>query len=255
MILDRFSLKGCTGIVTGGGSGLGPGYVRAALEAGARVVIAEINAEQGEATAAGFRAEGHDCRALPTDVTDRASVQAMVDATLGIHSQIDFLVNNAGAWRFGPAEEVTTQSWQAMIDLNLTGLFWCCQAVAPPMLARGRGSIINIASISGQLINWPHGQWLEPSYFAAKAGVLHLTRALAAQWGPRGIRTNAISPGYMTKDGLTDESMKAPYVASIPLGRPGLPSDLGAAAVFLASDAASYVNGHVLNVDGGCTVW
>jgi len=255
MILDTFSLADRVGIVTGGGAGLGLGYVQALAEAGARIVIAEINPETAEAAAESFRAAGHECVAVPTDVCRKESVEAMVAATLARFGQINFIVNNAGAWRFGPAEEVTPESWQAMIDLNLTGLFWCCQAVARPMIERHRGSIINIASISGQLINWPHFGWLEPSYFAAKAGVIHLTRSLAAQWGPKGIRTNAIAPGYMTKDGLCESALKAPYVASIPLGRPGLPADLGAAAVFLASDASSYVNGHTLNVDGGCTVW
>jgi len=179
----------------------------------------------------------------------------MIATALGHFGRVDFIVNNAGAWRFGPAEDVTAESWQAMVDVNLTGLFWCCQAVARPMIERGRGCIINVSSISGQLVNWPHADWLEPSYFAAKAGVIHLTHALAAQWGPKGLRVNSIAPGYISKEGLNESIMKAPFVATIPLGRPGLPAELGAAAVFLASDAASYVNGHTLNVDGGCTVW
>lgn len=256
MILDSFSLKDRVGIVTGGGAGLGLGYVQATLEAGARVVIAEINAETGEASAARLRAAGHACQAIRTDVTSRASVQSLVDETLRLHGRLDFIVNNAGAWRNGPAIDVTPESWQAMIDLNLSGLFWCCQAAARPMLAQGRGSIINVSSISGQLINPTFGgQWLEPSYFAAKAGVIHLTRSLAAQWGPQGIRTNAIAPGYMAKNGLNENNLNAPWTKTVPLGRPGLPHELGAAAVFLASDAGSYVNGHTLNVDGGCTVW
>lgn len=255
MTLSKFQLKDQVGIVTGGGSGLGIGYVEAFLEAGARVIVAELNPETGEATAARLRDEGYDCTAVPTNVTDRSSVEGMVEGTLALHGKIDFIVNNAGAWRFGPAVDVTAESWRSMIDLNLNGLFWCCQAVARPMLERGRGAIINISSISGQLINPPFEQWLEPSYFAAKAGVIHLTRSLAAQWGPKGIRTNAIAPGYMTKEGLTDEVLNAPFTKTIPLGRPGLPEELGAAAVFLASDAASYINGHTLNVDGGCSVW
>lgn len=255
MILEKFSLKNRVGIVTGGGAGLGLGYVQATLEAGAKVVIAEINAEAGEASAARLRGDGHACTAVATDVTRRDSVQALIDATLAAHGRLDFIINNAGAWRNGPAEDVTPESWQAMIDLNLSGLFWCCQAAAKPMLAAGRGSIINVASISGQLINPNFGQWLEPSYFAAKAGVIHLTHALAAQWGPRGIRTNTISPGYMAKNGLNENNLNAPWTKTVPLGRPGLPDELGAAAVFLASDAASYINGHTLNVDGGCTVW
>lgn len=256
MILDTFSLRDRVGIVTGGGAGLGLGYVQAALEAGARVVIAEVNADTGEAAAAAFRRDGHDCRALRTDVTDPAAVNDLVATTLAMHGRIDFIVNNAGAWRNGPAIDVTPESWQAMIDLNLSGLFRCCQAAARPMLAQGHGSIINISSISGQLINPTFGgQWLEPSYFAAKAGVIHLTRALAAQWGTQGVRVNAIAPGYMAKNGLNENNLNAPWTKTVPLGRPGLPLELGAAAVFLASEAASYINGHTLNVDGGCSVW
>ena len=254
-MLERFSLKGQVGIVTGGGNGLGLGYVEAMLQAGASVVIAEIEPKSGEAAAANFRSAGYECEAVETDVTSPDSVAKLVEKTLQRHGKLDFIVNNAGAWRYGPAEEVTQESWQAMIDLNLSGLFWCCQAAAKPMLKSGSGCIINIASISGQLINPDFYGWLEPSYFAAKAGVIHLTKSLAAQWGPKGIRCNAIAPGYMAKEGLDADNLSAPYTQTIPLGRPGLPEELGAAAVFLASPAASYVNGHTLNVDGGCSVW
>ena len=256
MILDKFSLRGHIGIVTGGGAGLGTAYVQAVAEAGASVMIADKDIAAGNNTAERMRSGGFVCDAIETDVTCQNGVIRLVDETLKKHGQIDFIINNAGAWFQGAAIDVTPKSWQSIIDLNLSGVFWCCQAVAKPMLERGRGSIINIASISGQLINPPSKtNWLEPSYFAAKAGVIHLTHSLAAQWGPNGIRTNTIAPGYMAKNGINEQIMKAPWLKSVPLGRPGLPEDLGGAAVFLASDASSYVNGHTLNIDGGCTVW
>lgn len=254
-IQSKFSLENQVGIVTGGGSGLGKGYVKAMAEAGAHVMIADIDLDHAEATAEANRSSGLACSAIQVDVCSKESVNSMVERTLEIDGRLDFIVNNAGGWRFGPAEEVTEDSWRKMIDLNLNGLFFCCQAASLPMLERKQGCILNIASISGTLINPAFSNnWLESSYFAAKAGVIHLTRALAAQWGPKGIRTNAISPGYMTKTGLDDEAMKSPAIPLIPLGRPGLPEELGSTAVFLAAESGAYINGHNLIVDGGCSV-
>jgi NAD(P)-dependent dehydrogenase (short-subunit alcohol dehydrogenase family) len=255
MVLDRFSLSGQVGIVTGGGAGLGRAYARACAQAGAAIAIAEINPETGPAMAAQIEAEGHRALFVQTDVTERESVEAMVEQVLAEFGQIDFLINNAGAWTFGPAEDVSEENWRKIVALDLDGLFWCCQAVGRHMIERQSGSIINISSISGFVVNRPHPNWLEPSYFAAKAGVIHLTRSLAAQWAPHNIRANVIAPGYMGGDWYDPDGKQPVWVADIPLKRPGRPEELGSVAVFLASEAASYVTGAVIVVDGGRTLW
>ena len=192
---------------------------------------------------------------MHTDVTLRENVEAMVERVLAEFDQIDFLINNAGGWTFGPAEEVSEENWHRMMALDLDGVLWCCQAAGRHMIERRSGAIINISSISGIIVNHPRPKWLEPSYFAAKAGVIHLTRALAAQWAPHGIRVNAIAPGYMTKTGFDPAVDTRPWLDSIPMARPGFPHELGSVAVFLASHASSYVTGQTIVVDGGYTLF
>jgi NAD(P)-dependent dehydrogenase (short-subunit alcohol dehydrogenase family) len=170
--------------------------------------------------------------------------------------KVDFLMNNAGISIWSKAEEVKEEDWRKVMDVNLNGLFFCCQAVAPHMIERQRGAIINIASMSGLIANRPQPQ---TSYNASKAAVIHLTKSLAAEWALHHIRVNAIAPGYM------NTSMAAPFfddpeyggiwIDAIPMKRPGEPEELGPAAVFLASDASSYMTGATVVIDGGFTVW
>ncbi len=256
MILDTFSLRNQVGIVTGGGQGLGKVFCRAFAEAGADVVVAEINAETGAQTAQEIERLGRRALFVRTDVTQPDSVQTMVDAALAEFGQIDFLMNNAGIVKWGAAETVTPSDWQAVIDVNLNGVFYCAQAVGRQMIARRRGSIINIASMSGVIVNFPQGQ---ASYNASKAAVIHLSKSLAAEWAPHGIRVNAICPGYMGTDMarpfFDDPAYGGQWIPAIPMKRPGEPEELGPLAVFLASQASSYVTGAAIVIDGGYTVW
>lgn len=256
MILDRFSLKNKIGIVTGGGQGLGKAFALAFAEAGADVVVAEQNGDTGQQTANDIIALGRHSAFIRTDVTDRKSVQYMVDLTVDIFGRLDFIMNNAGIVHTEAAETVSPANWQKVIDVNLTGVFFCCQAAAGPMIAQKSGSIINIASMSGSIINYPQPQ---ASYNAAKAGVAHLTKSLASEWAPHNIRVNAISPGYMqtamTQKALDDPNLGPKWLAATPMQRPGQPEELTPAAIFLASDASSFMTGSNLTIDGGYTIW
>jgi NAD(P)-dependent dehydrogenase (short-subunit alcohol dehydrogenase family) len=256
VILDKFSLEGQVGIVTGGGQGLGKTFCHAFAEAGADVVVAEINTETGPETVAEVEALGRRALFVETDVRARDSVQAMVDQTLATFGKIDFLMNNAGVVKWGAAEEVAEADWRQVLDVNLTGLFFCCQAVGRHMITRRIGRIINIASMSGLIVNYPQAQ---TSYNASKAAVIHLTKSLAAEWAPYNVRVNAIAPGYMgtamAKPFFTDPAYGEIWIDAIPMKRPGEPEELGPAAVFLASEASSYVTGETLVIDGGYTIW
>ncbi len=256
MILDKFSLEGHVGIVTGGGQGLGKTFCHAFAEAGADIVVAEINPETGPQTVAEVEALGRHALFVETDVRDRASVQAMVEQTLATFGKIDILMNNAGVVKWGAAEDVDPADWRNVLDVNLNGLFFCCQAVGQAMIAQRAGRIINIASMSGLIVNYPQAQ---ASYNASKAAVIHLTKSLAAEWAPYNVRVNAIAPGYMStamaKPFFTDPAYGEVWIDAIPMKRPGEPEELGPAAVFLASEASSYVTGETLVIDGGYTVW
>jgi len=256
MLLDKFSLDGQVGIVTGGGQGLGKVFCRAFAEVGADVVVAELNAETGPATVLEIESMGRRSLFVQTDVRDRASVQQMVDKALAQFGRIDFLMNNAGITKWCAAESVPEDDWRDVIDVNLNGLFFCSQAVARHMIDRGKGCIVNIASMSGLIANRPQPQ---ASYNASKAAVIHLTKSLAAEWAPHNIRVNAIAPGYMdtpmARPFFQDPKYGGLWMDAIPLKRPGTPEELAPVAVFLASQASSYVTGSTIVIDGGYTVW
>jgi NAD(P)-dependent dehydrogenase (short-subunit alcohol dehydrogenase family) len=256
MVFDKFSLDGQVGIVTGGGQGLGKVFCQAYAEAGADIVVAEINTKTGPETVSEVENLGRRARFVETDVADQQNVQHMVDHTLSEFGRIDFLMNNAGIVIWGDAHKVEPSDWRRVMKINLDGVFYCSQAVSQPMIEQRAGRIINIASMSGLIVNRPQAQ---SSYNASKAAVIHLTKSLAAEWAPYNIRVNAIAPGYMgtemAQPFFDDPEIGGIWMDAIPMKRPGQPDELGPAAVFLASEASSYMTGAVLVIDGGFTIW
>src|SRR4030088_2799433 len=195
MYLEKFKLDGRTAVVTGGGQGIGLACAEALGEAGARIVKAERDPVMGEAGSAGLKAKGYAAEAVVVDVTDSARVAQVAAELAKRHGKVDILVNNAGIARSEmPAEKVADEHWLNVIDVNLNGTFWCCRAFGQHMLAAKAGSIVNIGSMSGFIVNKPQEQCY---YNASKAAVHHLTKSLAAEWGARGVRVNAVAPTYV----------------------------------------------------------
>ncbi|MEY4711218.1 MAG: hypothetical protein RIS88_668 [Pseudomonadota bacterium] len=263
---SAFRLDGRVALVTGGGRGLGFAITQALAEAGARVAIAEVNPELCAQAQGKLREQGHEALGIVTDVTNRRSVDAAVEQVAREWSDIDVLVNNVGAgyrrqdnWPTPasiPFELVTEENWRLVQDINLTSVFHCCQAVGKSMLEKGRGTIVNVASISGMVGNIKRHN---ASYCAAKAGVIMLTRQVASSWASKGVRVNAIAPGYMRSEmgipALEDPNVRELLPVMTPMGRAGQPHELGGAAIYLASDASSFMTGQCLVVDGGYTLW
>jgi NAD(P)-dependent dehydrogenase (short-subunit alcohol dehydrogenase family) len=253
-VLERFSLAGETAIVTGAAQGLGEQMATGLAEMGAAVAVADVDIEQAERTAAELDGET-DVIATEVDVTDEASVEAMVDTVTDRLGPVDVLVNNAGIVENSPAEETSIDSWRRVLAVNLNGVFLCAKHVGRQMLERGDGRIVNIASMSGFDVNVPQKQ---ASYNTTKAGVSMLTRSLAVEWADRGVRVNAIAPGYMRTD-LVDEVLEAnpemeeTWLENTPIGRLGRPEELRELVVYLASDASSYMTGSTVVMDGGYT--
>jgi NAD(P)-dependent dehydrogenase (short-subunit alcohol dehydrogenase family) len=256
MVLNKFSLDGQVGIVTGAGQGLGKVFALAFAQAGADIAVAEISPETGPQTVAEIEALGRRALYVETDVRRRESVEAMVTAALAEFGQIDFLMNNAGITKWCEAEGVPKEDWLDVVDVNLNGLFYCCQAVAKHMIERRSGRIINIASMSGVIVNRPQPQ---ASYNATKAAVIHLTKSLAAEWARYNIRVNAIAPGYMdtpmARPFFDDPEYGGLWIDAIPMKRPGKPEELAPVAILLASEASSYMTGATVVIDGGYSVW
>ena len=248
---NGFSLQDRIAVVTGGGQSLGLAISRELAAAGATVVIAEINDQTGPGAA-----EALGGAFVRTDVTDSASVAAMVDSVVEQFGRIDVLVNNAGVVHNIPAEDVPDDEWRTVMSVNLDGVFYCCREVGKVMLQRGGGSIVNVASMSGIIANHPQPQ---AAYNASKAGVITLTKSLAGEWAPRGVRVNAVSPGYirtpLTELGMSQSNWSEVWLSSTPLGRLAEVEEISPAVLYLASDAASFTTGTNLVVDGGYTSW
>ncbi len=277
-VMQKFDLTGRVAIVTGGPGLLGKEFCRTLAEAGASVVVADINADGVNSTVTTLIKAGYHCLGVATDVTQPESVHNLVDETLATFSRLDILVNSAaidpkfdpdalvdmekrGALS-GAFEDYPLDSWRAALDVNLTGMFLCCQAAVKPMLAQGRkGSIINICSTYGlvapdqriYLRNGEQSSYKPVYYSVTKAGVQGLTRYLSAYYAGTDIRVNALSPGgiYNNHD---DEFLKA-YSARTVMGRMARKDEMNGALLFLASDASSYMTGSNLVVDGGWTAW
>ncbi|GIW04810.1 MAG: 2-deoxy-D-gluconate 3-dehydrogenase [Thermomicrobiales bacterium] len=247
-----FDLTGRVALVVGGGGGLGRAIAAGLADFGARLVIADRNQEAAAATAEMCERPGVACLAERLDVTDPAMVQEVVSRIEERCGRIDILVNAAGVQIRKPATDYTPEEWRTILDTNLSGVFYVTQAVGRGMLARGYGRILSIGSVSSLL-----GHPYHAPYAASKGGLAIMTKALATEWGPRGVTVNAIGPTYtdtnLTRGYADDPETRLRLIAEIPLGRLGTPEDLVGAAVYLCSDAARFVTGQTLFVDGGRT--
>jgi NAD(P)-dependent dehydrogenase (short-subunit alcohol dehydrogenase family) len=245
-----FDLAGRTAIVTGASSGLGERFAEALSAAGANVVLAARRADRLEALAQRLGSER--TLAVTADVRDPAAVAEVVDRAVARFGRLDVMVNNAGVARVGPAEELSTESFLEVMQVNLAAVFSGCREAARVMLAQGSGSIINVASVLGLVggLKFP-----DAAYAASKGGVVNLTRELAAQWAKRGVRVNAIAPGWFRSEmnaELFDDPAWTRYLErNLPAGRAGAEGELDGVLLFLASDASTYVIGQTIAVDGG----
>lgn len=250
MILDSFRLNDSIALVTGSSTGLGQAIAIALAEAGAHVACHGNTNEVPDATCQAVTKVGRRTLALTGDLSLRETPQQLIEKTIAHFGQLDILVNNAGTIRRAPATEYSEEDWATVIEVNLSSIFRLSQLAGRHMIERGRGKILNTAS----LLSFQGGVTV-PAYAASKGGVAQLTKALANEWAAKGVNVNAIAPGYMRTDNTKalqqDETRSRQIVERIPAGRWGEPSDLAGAAVFLCSAASDYVNGHVLVVDGG----
>lgn len=251
-----FDLTGRAAIVTGGGRGIGRAIARTLGSAGADVAIAEIDPANADDAAQEIAGMGRKSFAVQTDVRSSESVNAMVEKVLAEFDRIDILVCNAGIAQNVPSEEMTDEDWHNMMNVNVSGVFFCCRTVGRHMLERRSGSIINIASMSGIIANKPQPQ---SAYNASKAAVIMLTKSLGAEWADRNVRVNSVSPGYigteMTKRGMANQEWYQYWLEMTPMKRVGEPQDIANAVYYLASDAAKFATGANLVVDGGYTSW
>ena len=258
-IMKRFGLEGRTALVTGGAQGIGKAFCEALGEAGAKVAVVDINLAAAEETAHELEKRGIVTIAIGTDVTNPDQVAKMVKTVVESWGSLTIGVNNAGMGLWREALTMPFDQWRKILSLNLDAVFLCAQAEAREMARNGYGKIINTASMSAHISNTPQNQC---AYNASKAGVLHLTRSLAAEWAPKQICVNSISPGY-TKTDLVDKLLETPegktilpqWLERIPMGRMATTGDLQGAVVYLASEASDYMTGADMLIDGGYCAW
>jgi len=257
MGLEMFKLDGYCSIVTGAGQGLGKYMAIALAEAGSDIVIPDINFEKAKEAAEEMKERGVQAIPIQMDVRDEKEIESMVHTVLKTFGKIDVLINNAGICKHINVEHMEYRDWLDVIDVNLNGVFLVSKAVGNVMIKQKKGSIINISSMSGLIVNTPQNQ---AAYNASKAGVIMLTKSLAMEWVKHNIRVNAIAPGYM-KIGVAEHifeemgDMAKRWMMFSPMGRPGVPEELQGIAVYLASEASSFATGAVFTIDGGYTAW
>jgi NAD(P)-dependent dehydrogenase (short-subunit alcohol dehydrogenase family) len=254
--IERYRLDGKTAFITGGGRGIGLCAAQALAEAGARVIISDHDPAVLEAGRAAMAELGHPVEAIELDVTRPADVKQAADDCNAKHGGVDILVANAGiAWPDTGGEDMADEVWLKVVDVNLHGVFWSCRDFGRHMLLRGHGAVVTVGSMSGLISNRPQRQ---AHYNAAKAGVHHLTRSLAGEWAARGVRVNAVAPGYidtaMSGAGLRDEVGKL-WLNDTPMQRAGRPDEVASVILFLASDVSSLLTGSVIVADAGFTIW
>ena len=255
-ILEQFSLRNKVTIVTGAARGLGKAMAQSLAQAGSDIVIADLDLDAAKQTANFLASEGGRTLAVRVDVTDPADVDKMTDEILSKLGRIDVLFNNAGITQWVNIEEMSLEDWRRMMSVNLDSVFIVSKAVGKIMMKQGKGAIVNTSSMSGVVVNTPQCQ---AAYNVSKAAVIMLTKSLAFEWAKHNIRVNTIAPGYMETEMVeqfrTQHKDKIDVWTSLtPLNRMGKPHELGALAVYLASDASSYMTGAVCLIDGGYSI-
>jgi gluconate 5-dehydrogenase len=255
LVQELFDLRGKAALITGGSRGLGFEIGEALAEAGASLFVLARREQWLNPALEEFRRRGFRCEGTLCDVSQADQVEAAAANAIGALGKIDILVNNAGISWGAKAEDMPLDKWHSVVEVNLTGTWLFSQIVGRHMIERGSGNMINVASIAGLRGSVSHNMGIS-GYAASKAGVMGLTRELAAHWAHRGIRVNAIAPGFfpsrMSEKVL--DKVQQRYEAGVPMGRIGRPGELKGVAVFLASDASSYITGQTIVVDGGQTI-
>ncbi|WP_296747183.1 SDR family oxidoreductase [Mesorhizobium sp.] len=248
---SKFRLDGMKAVVTGGAGGIGASCVDALLQAGAEVIVVDYSANN--LAAAKQRLDGLAVSFEQLDITDAKAVRALADRL----PPVDILVNNAGIGRQTAGEDITESEWNEVVAVNMNGVFWCAQAFGRHMIERGSGSIVNIGSMAGEIVVRPQKN---VHYNASKAGVHHITKSLAAEWAPRGVRVNAVAPGFietpMNAFALkNDVETTKIWLGNTPTGRVGQTHEIASIVLFLASEASSLMTGSIVVADGGYCVW
>ncbi|WP_435101672.1 SDR family oxidoreductase [Arhodomonas sp. AD133] len=256
MYQEKFSLAGRNAVVTGGGRGIGFAICEALAEAGAHVVVVDVNDDGAQAAVDRLGQAGYSAEAFALDVTDPEAVGEAASALATRLGHVDVLVNNAGVAANIDATDYDDDAWRHLMGVNLDGVFYCCRAFGRHMVAQGSGAVVNLGSMSGLIVNKPQPQ---APYNASKAAVHQLTRSLACEWAEHGVRVNAVAPGYVNTEltlmGRSRQDWNDTWLEMTPMNRCAEVDEIASAVLFLASDAASFCTGSVLVADGGYSCW